>query len=74
MIRTPHSSLHSDADWRAVCANRPCPVCASVEGPCWGHVEKQFASCARTPSDWPMTNGAWLHRLAENEGPHGSAS
>lgn len=61
--------LYSETDWQAVCAKRPCPVCASVEGPCSGHVDEDFASCARCPSDWPMTNGGWLHRLNDAMAP-----
>jgi len=55
--------LPSDVDWRAVCAKRPCPICGSTEGLCCGHVEESFACCALRPSEWPMTNGAWLHRV-----------
>jgi hypothetical protein len=24
-----------------------------------------FVSCERTPSQWPMTTGTWLHRLEQ---------
>lgn len=58
--------LPSEADWTAVCAKRPCPVCGSIEGSCRGHVEESFVCCAHRPSEWPMTNGAWLHRLQED--------
>jgi hypothetical protein len=51
-----------DADWDGVSEHRPCPVCGA-ESECSRHVGDAFVSCARRPSDWPLTNGGWLHRL-----------
>lgn len=55
--------VSGDAVWRGVSLRKPCPVCGSSEG-CFLHEEAQFASCAKNPSDWPLTNGTWLHRVA----------
>lgn len=51
-----------DTDWRLVSQERPCPVCGA-EDACSIHTEDAFACCAREPSEWKLTNGAWLHRL-----------
>jgi hypothetical protein len=51
-----------DSDWRLVSQERPCPVCGS-EDACSIHTQDAFACCAREPSDWKLTNGAWLHKL-----------
>jgi hypothetical protein len=51
-----------EGDWVAVSAALPCPICGlAVE--CLVHAEEPFAACASRPSEWPMTNGDWLHRL-----------
>lgn len=52
----------ADLDWRVVSEVRPCPICAG-HSDCKTHAQDEFASCARTPSQWPLTNGSWLHRL-----------
>src|SRR5690606_18508399 len=52
-----------DAQWRRVSSRQPCPICASSDG-CSVHEEDDFASCMQKPSDWPLINGAWLHRVA----------
>lgn len=52
-----------DAVWRGVSLRKPCPVCGSHDG-CFVHEEDAFASCAQRPSDWPLINGTWLHRIA----------
>jgi hypothetical protein len=51
-----------DSDWRQVSNERPCPVCGAYEA-CSIHTADDFACCAREPSDWKLTNGAWLHRV-----------
>lgn len=49
-------------EWNGVSAEHPCPICAASAG-CHLHSEDDFASCSRRPSDWPLTNGGWLHRV-----------
>lgn len=51
-----------DSDWRLVSTERPCPVCGSRDA-CSVHTKDDFACCAREPSQWKLTTGAWLHRL-----------
>lgn len=51
-----------DSDWRLVSQDRPCPVCGADEA-CSIHTADDFACCAREPSDWKLTTGAWLHRV-----------
>jgi hypothetical protein len=55
--RTP-----TEGDWDDVSERNPCPVCGA-ESDCSRHVDDSFVSCARRPSEWPLTNGGWLHRL-----------
>lgn len=52
-----------DFDWANVTDKRPCPVCGGGSR-CRRHTVDAFASCARRPSEWPLTNGSWLHRVA----------
>jgi hypothetical protein len=52
-----------DFEWAAVSDARPCLVCGS-DSRCRRHTVDAFASCARRPSEWPLTNGSWLHRTA----------
>jgi hypothetical protein len=51
-----------DSDWRLVSQASPCPVCGASAA-CSVHITEDFASCARQPSDWKLTNGYWLHRV-----------
>ena len=51
-----------EMEWRVVSEIRPCPVCGASSD-CKTHAFDDFASCTREPSEWPLTNGAWLHRL-----------
>jgi hypothetical protein len=51
-----------DTDWRLVSQERPCPVCGSQDA-CSVHTKDDFACCAREPSQWKLTTGAWLHRV-----------
>ena len=60
-----------DHDWDHVSEREPCPICGSDSG-CHRHAADAFVSCARRPSDWPLTNGGWLHRV-EVEGPETTA-
>ena len=50
-------------EWRVVSDIRPCPICGGTSD-CKTHGADDFASCTREPSEWPLTNGAWLHRVA----------
>jgi hypothetical protein len=54
-------AIGSDADWAPVSSQRPCAVCGAGDG-CHTHVEEPLARCSRSHSDWPLTNGDWLHR------------
>lgn len=53
-----------DSDWRQVSNERPCPVCGGDDA-CSIHTADDFACCAREPSLWKLTNGAWLHRVPQ---------
>lgn len=55
-----------DGQWDDVSEYHPCPVCGA-ESNCSRHVDDTFVSCARRPSDWPLTNGGWLHRVTLSE-------
>jgi hypothetical protein len=56
-----------DSEWRLVSPERPCPVCGAEEA-CSIHTGDDFACCAREPSEWKLTNGAWLHKLHSRSG------
>jgi hypothetical protein len=51
-----------DSEWRLVSHAHPCPVCGALDA-CSIHTEDAFVCCAREPSEWKLTNGAWLHRV-----------
>ncbi len=51
-----------DTEWRLVNSSRPCPVCGAHDA-CSIHTQDDFACCAREPSEWKLTNGAWLHKV-----------
>jgi hypothetical protein len=38
-------------------------MCGAIDG-CLRASDAAFACCAHRPSDWRLTNGSWLHRLA----------
>jgi hypothetical protein len=59
-------SQSQDAEWKLVSEKNPCPICKSADG-CHRDREGAFACCARRPSDWPLTSGAWLHRVERLE-------
>lgn len=51
-----------DVEWDRVSEKNPCPICGCDSG-CHRHTVDAFVSCARCPSEWPLTNGGWLHRV-----------
>jgi hypothetical protein len=55
-------SVPDDVDWNGVSVKRPCPICGG-DAVCRTRPDGTFACCARRTSDWPLTNGLWLHRL-----------
>ncbi|MEP7122391.1 MAG: hypothetical protein ABJE95_15825 [Byssovorax sp.] len=61
-------SQSQDAEWKLVSEIHPCPICKAADG-CHRDLEGAFACCARHPSDWPLTTGAWLHRIDNVEEP-----
>lgn len=63
MRRAVHA-LVTEAEWERVSAEQPCPVCGASRG-CSTH-SGVFVSCERISSEWPLTTGAWLHRLASS--------
>jgi hypothetical protein len=56
-------SQSQEAEWKLVSEKNPCPICNSSSS-CHRDLEGTFACCERHPSDWPLTSGAWLHRVA----------
>lgn len=56
------ASLNDGAEWMAVSSKKPCPVCGSISV-CLVHGDESFACCSNNQSEWPLTTGAWLHRL-----------
>lgn len=54
-----------ECEWSTVSTRTPCPICAGVDA-CHRETDGTFARCARSPSDWPIVGGGWLHRI-ENE-------
>ncbi len=59
----------AETEWSAVSSRQPCALCGGTEG-CRVHVDEDFLCCVRVPSDWPVTNGAWLHRVETESSPH----
>lgn len=57
------SGRRIEDDWAAVTMAAPCTVCGATTG-CAALRDERFVRCARWPSEWPMTVGGWLHRLA----------
>lgn len=51
-------------DWQAVSTRQPCPVCGAVRS-CRFQPNSHLVCCVNTESSWPLTNGAWLHRVDE---------
>jgi hypothetical protein len=54
-----------DAEWIRVSAADPCPICGA-DSNCEVFSDGNFASCNGRPSEWPLTNGAWLHRVEDD--------
>ena len=59
-------SQSQEAEWKLVSEKHPCPICNSADA-CHRDLEEAFVCCARRPSDWPLTSGAWLHRVERVE-------
>jgi hypothetical protein len=55
-----------EADWKLVSKKHPCPICKAADG-CHRDLAGDFACCANRRSDWPLTSGAWLHRVEAAE-------
>jgi hypothetical protein len=51
-----------DADWERVSESAPCPICGG-DSRCRKHAVDAFVCCTRRPSEWPLTDGGWLHRV-----------
>lgn len=56
-----------ETEWLLVSERNRCPICSASES-CHRDLEGAFACCARRTSDWPLTSGAWLHRVESVEG------
>jgi hypothetical protein len=52
-----------DDGWNSVTEYHPCRICGA-DSACSRRFDEAFVSCAHRPSEWPLTNGAWLHRVA----------
>lgn len=65
MART-QAIVSRECDWSTVSARMPCPICAGVDA-CHRDADGCFARCSRSPSDWPIVGGGWLHRI-ESDG------
>jgi hypothetical protein len=61
MTRIPQR-LPAELEWINVSVWRRCPICGGAAG-CKTHADGDFAACGKQPSDWPLTSGAWLHRV-----------
>jgi hypothetical protein len=70
MRRAVHA-LVTEAEWERVSTERPCPVCGADRG-CSTH-GNSFVSCERISSQWPLTTGAWLHRVEPKEASTGGS-
>lgn len=51
-----------ECEWSTVSARRPCSICAGIDA-CHRETDGAFARCTRSPSDWPIVGGGWLHRI-----------
>ena len=68
--RVRHHSVEAavDTEWEHVTEQEPCPVCGRDSG-CQSHTQGAFVCCVRCPSEWLLTNGGWLHRVARERSP-----
>ena len=48
-------------EWRAVTVHQPCRICGAIRG-CRFQPNGDLVCCVNNESDWPLTNGSWLHR------------
>jgi hypothetical protein len=62
-MRAVTSSHLVEMEWTTATNTSPCPICGGDQG-CKRHIDNTFASCAQQPSEWPLTDGGWLHRVA----------
>jgi hypothetical protein len=53
-------------EWLAVSTRQPCRVCGAVRS-CRFQPSSNLVCCVNTESDWPLTNGAWLHRVVPDD-------
>lgn len=60
-----HPVKTNDAEWIRVSAADPCPICGANTS-CEVFSDGNFASCNGRTSEWPLTNGAWLHRVEDS--------
>ena len=62
---SPAAMIDDDLQWVAVSIEHPCPICAAIDG-CGVALcpECTAVNCLRIVSDFPMTDGGWLHRLS----------
>ncbi|MGB9662549.1 MAG: DUF3854 domain-containing protein [Moorellaceae bacterium] len=47
--------------FRRVSRREPCPICGKTD---WCGINSRLAVCMRVKSDYPVSNGGWLHKLA----------
>ncbi|BCV20412.1 DUF3854 domain-containing protein [Moorella sp. Hama-1] len=47
--------------FRRVSRREPCPICGRTD---WCGINSRLAVCMRVESDYPVSNGGWLHKLA----------
>ncbi len=57
-----YKAQSTDIEWVSVSVQRPCPICGNALS-CHVQSGAPFAACIKQPSDWPLTSGAWLHRI-----------
>ena len=50
-------------EWHSVSLRHPCRVCGATSA-CRFQDNETLACCANDRSEWPLVNGAWLHRVA----------
>lgn len=62
-MRRAQRASTTECEWILVSERHPCPMCGAIDG-CLRASDAAFACCAHRPSDWRLTNGSWLHRLA----------
>jgi hypothetical protein len=59
----PHAPVQSAVEWQDVSKRHTCRICGATRG-CRFDSNDSFACCVNRPSEWPLTNGAWLHRTS----------